>query len=164
MDRARTPGHPRGRDLCPRRAGEPGALADKRASTGTRVRESDDTRRYRAGANRRIRPRINGCERLRIDSCARQPVVRPRTNIGAVGPVCGVAVRIERTVQSAPRRFPANRHGCAGICPPDALIEALVRAHTAALDSSRHLLRRRRRTERSWYRRQAVTDSPSRRG
>ena len=115
MGRARTPGHPRGGDLCPRRTGKPGALANECASTETRVRESDDSRWSRAGANRRIRPRGIDFERFRIDSQGRQPVVRSRTNIGAVGTFRGVAVRIERAVQSTPRRLSANRSGPADI-------------------------------------------------
>ena len=126
MGRARTLGHPRGGDLCPRRAGEPGALANERASTETRVRESDDSRRSRAGANRRTRPRGIDFERFRIDSHARQPVVRSRTNIGVVGTVRGVAVRIECAVQSTPRRLSANRSSPADIRSrgptPDALM------------------------------------------
>ena len=138
LDRARTPGHTRGRDLCPRRTGEPGALADERASTETRVRESDDSRRSRAGATRRIRPRNVDCERFRIDSRARQPMVRPRANVGAVGTVRGVAVRIERAVQSTPRRLSANRGGPADIRsrgpPPDALIVTQAATHTTVFD------------------------------
>ena len=126
MDPSRTLGDTRGRDLCPRRTGEPGALADERASAETRVRESDDSRWSRPGANRRIRPCSADFERFRIDSHTRQPMVRPRTNIGAVGTVRGVAVRIERAVQSTPRRLSANRGGSADIRSrgptPDALI------------------------------------------
>ena len=137
MDRARTLGHTRGRDLCPRRTGELGALADERASTETRVCESDDSRWSRSGANRRIRPRSVDFERFRIDSHTRQPMVRPRTNIGAVGTVRGVAVRIERAVQSTPPRLSANRGDSADIRSrgptPDALIAPQAATHTTGL-------------------------------
>ena len=140
MDRARALGHTCGRGLLPRRTGELGALADERASTETRMRESDDSRWSRSGANRRIRPRCVDFERFRIDSHVRQPMVRPRTNIGAVGTVRGVAIRIERAVQSTPRRLSANRGGSADIRSrgptPDALIAPAGR-HTPQ-DSGEH--------------------------
>ena len=135
MDPSRTLGHTRGRDLCPRRTGEPGALADERASTETRVRESDDSRWSRSGANRRIRPRSVDFERFRIDSHTRQPMVRPRANIGAVGTVRGVAVRIERAVQSTPRRLSANRGGSADIRSRGPTPDALIAPQAAMRDA-----------------------------
>ena len=151
MDPSRTLGHTRGRDLCPRRTGEPGALADERASTETRVRESDDSRWSRTGANRRIRPRSVDFERFRIDSHTRQPMVRSRTNIGAVGTVRGVAVRIERAVQSTPRRLSANRGGSADIRSrgptPGALIAPQAATHHRTRESLGRALRGGSRTE-----------------
>ena len=108
-------GHTRGRDVFPRGAGEPGALADDRASAGPRVCSSDDPRRSRAGVGRRHRSRAVDLERARADSRARQPVVRPSTDIGSVGAVRGLALRIERAVQSTPRRLPPDQGGPAGI-------------------------------------------------